>query len=115
MNKIQLAQQLLNENRQETEPNLIDKVVELLNKYNFSNESINLFLNSKLVANCQNNVFEVQRVNVNRFWNMQLMVLGSKSIEARSFLLQDGTMENWLEFFERVVPFMKENNVPRVV
>lgn len=114
MNKIEYAQKLMTMQREESEPNLIDKVVELLNKYKFSTESINIFLNHQFVVNCQDKVFEVQRVNINRFWNIQLMSLGSKSIEARSLLLQDGSMDNWLEFFEKIIPLIKENNIPRV-
>lgn len=113
LNKVQIAQKLLNTVPNESDVNLVNEIVSLLKKYQFSEDQINIFLNNQLVVNCKNNVFEVQRVNVNRFWNTQFMHMRSKSIEARRNLLQDGTVENWLDFFEKTLPLMKENNIPR--
>lgn len=114
MNKIEMAKQLLTKTRDESDVNLVDEVVNLLRKHNFTEEQINVFFNNRLVQNCCNNVFEVQRVNVNRFWTIELMKLGAKSIEARNFLLQDGTINDWLLYFEKTLTLMKENNIPRV-
>lgn len=113
-NKMEMAKQLLNKTRDKEEINLVDKVVELMKKHKFTDEATNIFTKDQLITNCYNNVFEVQRVNINRFWTKQLMHIGAKSIEARSFLLQDGTLENWLDFFERILPMIKENGIPKI-
>lgn len=113
MNKIEMARQLLTKPRDASDTNLVDEIVNLLKKHDFTEDQINMFFNSRLVQNCYNNVFEVQRVNVNRFWTIELMKLGAKSIEARNFLLQEGTLDDWLLYFEKTLFLMKENNIPR--
>jgi len=112
-NKIQQAQEIYNKVRGEEEKSLIEEVIILLKKYQFTSEQINVFVNDKLVVSCENKVFEVQRINLNRFWNLQLMQSEKETIEIRYNLLHDGSIENWLKWFEKIVPFIKDNNLPK--
>lgn len=112
-NKIKEAEEIYKKTRLDTDSNLIDDVVSMLKRYNFSQDQINIFLNNKLIVPCKDKVFEVQRVNVNRFWNMQLMQCDKETVEIRYHLLSDGSIENWLVFFEKIINFIKDNNLPR--
>ncbi len=112
-NKLQEAEEIYKKVRTDEEPNLINDVVSMLQRYNFSQEQINIFLNHKFIVSCKNQVFEVQRVNINRFWSMQIMQCDKETVEIRYHLLPDGSIENWLAFFEKIIMFIKENDLPR--
>lgn len=57
---------------------------------------------------------KVQRYLLNRFWNHQLMVSQSISIEERYCLIPDGNHDQWLTLFrDKIVPFLIANNLPK--
>lgn len=112
-NKVIEAQEMYNKVREKESISLIDEVVKLLTKYEFTQEQINIFITHRLITSCSDKVFEVQRVNVNRFWNTQLMQSESETVDARFHLLPDGSIENWLIWFEKIIKFIKDNGLPR--
>lgn len=112
-NKIQQAQEIYNKVREKEDISLIDEVINLLKKYEFTQEQINIFINDKMIVACSDKVFEVQRVNINRFWNLQLMQSEQETVEVRYNLLSDGDIQNWLIWFERIITFIKDNNLPK--
>lgn len=70
--------------------------------------------NNRFIQEGLNKPSKVQRYLLNRFWNHQLMVSQSISIEERYCLIPDGTHDQWLTLFrDKIVPFLIANNLPK--
>jgi hypothetical protein len=56
-----------------------------------------------------------QRFLLNRFWNLQLIMAPKPSIEERSCLIVDGSIDEWLHLFKaKILPFLIETRLPAV-
>lgn len=58
----------------------------------------------------------VQRHQLNRYFRFQMMSTSVDSTLARTYLIENGTMEEWLMLFqEYILPFIRSNNLPKYI
>ena len=56
---------------------------------------------------------EVQRYMLNKFWNLQLMMFASESINERFCLVPNGQVGEWMKLFKTsVLPFLIAKRLP---
>ncbi len=68
------------------------------------------YINTNNIANKKPNI---QRFYLNKFFNYQLILFANESIEQRSCLITDGTVNDWLRLFKtKIMPFMIEYDLP---
>lgn len=70
----------------------------------------------RFIIEAQGKPSDVQRHLLNRYWSHQLMSASRNSTEERYCLIPDGQIGDWLTLFrEKVIPFIMENDLPKVV
>lgn len=97
------------EDRGPTEIDLLEIVENLLAESGLFNTKMILrdyFIKNQVVDKKPN----VQRFYMNKFFQIQLLVMETNTIEQRFCLITDGTVEDWLNLFKRkILPFLREN------
>lgn len=59
---------------------------------------------------------EVQRYELNRYWQLQLLATDAHSVEERFHLIPNGTVEEWFRLFKhKIVPFAVKHQLPRSI
>ncbi len=73
----------------------------------------NSFDTNRFIIEAQNKPSAIQRHLLNRYWALQLMSSTKPTTEERYCLIPNGTVEQWLDLFEKkVLPFVVENKLP---
>jgi len=99
--------------REANDIDLINIVREILIQSGLGN-NLSAYDSNRFIQEGLNKPSKVQRYLLNRFWNHQLMVSQSISIEERYCLIPDGSHDQWLSLFrEKIVPFLIANNLPK--
>lgn len=71
------------------------------------------FDNHPYITEGKNKPSNVQRYLLNRYWNAQLMIYAHISSDQRYCLIPNGTVQQWLDLFQKtVMPFIIQNNLP---
>lgn len=59
---------------------------------------------------------EAQRFLLNRYWHLQMVSLGTESIEQRYCLIQTGEFKDWLKLFDQMIlPLCIKIRLPRIL
>ncbi len=91
---------------------MVEKTVELFNKYNFSHK-VEVFLNNPRIISAKGKSSVAQKFLLNAYWYHQVILVSSDSMKVRAALIPGGEPNNWLKLFEEIVlPFAIENNLP---
>lgn len=96
---------------------LIGEVRSLLISAGVSNDRVsNFYDKNHYIQKGLNKPPEVQRFLLNQFWNIQLMLTPTLTIDERFSLVPNGNLEDWLKLFTlSVLPFVVNNNLPTEV
>lgn len=58
----------------------------------------------------------VQKFYLNKFFNIQLLQLDVNTSAERYCLITDGSIEDWINLFNsKIMPFLAEHDLPRVI
>lgn len=107
---------LFNQDRQETEVDLVDFVRSLLIQSGLSLNVQEFFNKDRRIVDASTRTTDVQRFLLNQYFNMQLMNASVSSIDQRAALLSSGDIRDWMVLFrERVLPFLIEQDLPRAI
>lgn len=99
--------------RLENEIDLVSEVRNILIEAGLGNILADTYDSHHFILEAVNKPSHVQRYFMNRYWNLQLMTIPSKSIEQRYCLIPNGEISDWLKLFKQsVIPFLIGNNLP---
>lgn len=94
----------------------VGRMRQILVDNDFSTKQIDIFDTHIKVRLAIHKVYSVKIHLLNRFWNLQLLTVGAKSINVRSHLVHVPDPDDYLSVFaEVVVPFLKQNDLPTSV
>lgn len=101
------------EPRQVNDLDLVGWVRNELNLAGLGQEVIQGFDTSMTIQTAVQKRPEVQRYMLNKFWNLQLMMFASESINERFCLVPNGHVEEWMKLFKTsVLPFLVAKRLP---
>ena len=93
--------------------NLVESVRTLLVSSGLLPEVVNNFDSSKYIQQAATLQPEGQRFLLNRFWNLQLLVVDQSTIEERFCLITNGEHTDWLRLFkDKILPCAIANRLP---
>jgi hypothetical protein len=116
MNNITIdeAKAMMREQPNETDINLISEVRCVLFANTLGQLAINSYDTHRYITEAMNKKPEIQRYFLNKYWGLQLMNSDDVSTDVRSYLIPDGTIEEWIYYFkEKIVPFLIKNQLPK--
>lgn len=89
------------------ELDLVSEVYQLLCRATLREAAERYFLQDTLIRQAQGKHFSFQRVNLNKFWTLQLLQLETtqqvNTRRARLALIDTGSTNEWIRLFEAVV------------
>ena len=92
---------------------LTDEVRKLLMNAGLLNNVINFYDSDQFIIDSYGKHSSVQRYYQNRFWTSQLPRAVQSSTTVRTYLINDGSVDTWLNMFNKyILPFIKENSLP---
>lgn len=101
------------DNRQPTDIDLISAVRDLLNESGLQQEVINNFDTSIYIQDALQMNPDGQRFLLNRFWNLQLLIVNAVTVEERFCLISTGEFNDWLRLFTaKILPCAITHRLP---
>lgn len=98
------------------EINLTLVVRNILVESNVSEQALSAYDNNRFIIESADKNSECQRFFQNRFWDLQLISSDKPTVDERYCLLGDGEIHDWIILFKStVLPFILNNNLPKVV
>jgi hypothetical protein len=100
------------------EPGEIDLVEEVRNcmKDSGLGMKMDLFNNNRFINEASDKCSAVQRYNLNRYFNLQMLMSDKDTTEERFCLIPNGLVSEWLTLFQqKVLPFLIENDLPKEI
>jgi hypothetical protein len=92
---------------------LVESVRNLLVNSGLLPEVMKNFDNSNYIRQASSLQPEAQRFLLNRFWNLQLLVVEQSTIEERFCLITTGEYTDWLRLFkDKILPCAIANRLP---
>lgn len=92
---------------------LVESVRDLLVSSGLLPEVIKNFDSSKYIQQAEHLQPEGQRFLLNRYWNLQLLIVDQSTIEERFCLITNGEHTDWLRLFkDKILPCAIANRLP---
>lgn len=105
--------EVYNQPRNPSDIDLIHEVRELLLENIPLEKVLKCYDSHHLIKSAVNKIPDVQRHNLNRYWNLQLLTSQADTIHQRFCLVPNGTCEEWLDLFKSsILPFIIKNDLP---
>lgn len=99
--------------RKEDDLDLVSEVRKCLQNYGLHQAVSKYFDTDPIIIDAVTKAPHIQRWLLNRYWTRQLVQCPVNSIEVRTYLIPDGSEEDWLRLFKvKVLPFIVDNNLP---
>ena len=100
--------------RKHDDIDLVSSVRQLLADSGLLPQVIMFFDNNQNILDAINRPPEAQRFLLNRYWNLQLLLVNDNTIEERFCLIPNGEYCDWLRLFKnKVLPCAIVNRLPR--
>lgn len=109
----ELGEQLYSEKKSDQDVDLVPIVREALAKEGVSEEALKVcFDGNRFVIAAQGRVSPVQRTHLNQFLVLAMLASPLNTIQIRSELLPNGSMDDWVDHIQNTVaPFIGANKV----
>ena len=102
--------------RQDGELDLIAEVRQIMVAAGLGQKLTEAFDKNHNIITAMDKPAVVQRFQLNRYWNLQLLSVPKDTTELRLFLFPEGNVADWLAGFKQMhLPFIMENNLPVVI
>lgn len=93
---------------------MIAQVRQLLGDSGLLPQVVQFFDTSKFIIDGINRPPEAQRFLLNKFWNLQLLLVNENTIEERFCLIPNGEYCDWLRLFkDKILPCCIAHRLPR--
>ena len=108
--------EVFTESRQESDICLVTTVRNMLAESGLLPNVINNYDTCSYIQEAYKMRPEGQRFLLNRFWNLQLLVIDKNTIDERFCLISNGEVSDWLRLFkEKILPCAILNRLPTVL
>lgn len=99
------AQEAFTKERLSTDIDLVKEVRDLLVNSGLMQEVINHYDTSNYILEASTLTPDGQRFLLNRYWNLQLLVVDAITVEERFCLITNGEFHDWLRLFkDKILP-----------
>jgi len=116
LNQTKEAIEQYDQDKPENDIDLIQTVRDILINVGLGPRLSDAFDSSKYIIDAIGRTSDIQRFLLNRYWELQLMSHDGNTMEERYCLIPNGTTEEWITLFKtKIVPFILDNNLPRVI